>query len=354
MLSYVPALTGLRGLAVLCVLVFHIQVHWLPGGFLGVDIFFVLSGFLITSLLSAEYRHHQIIDWRKFYWRRAQRLLPALGLMLGVFMLALTLRDGVAGLYQSAKEVAVVLAYASNWTRAFDWHAPYYLGHSWSLSIEEQFYLLWPWCVLGLMRLSTSKLLPLLLCAAFSSALWRGFLAYQGAPVDRLYNGLDTRLDGLLLGALLGIAYSRGLLDRLYAKLPQRLWLYVGSGALGVLAYGLFASRLWLDMRLYFGLLHLYQWAVAALLLAVLAPHEHGLKRFFAKPVWLWLGTRSYAAYLWHFPLYRLLQEAGFNALSVLLVGLPLSLLIAHLSWCWLEAPLLNKAKAARLQPVAV
>ena len=151
-MRYWPALDGLRGLAVLAVMLFHAQVPQVRGGFLGVDIFFVLSGFLITSQLLREVHIAGRIRWGRFFIRRLIRLQPALLVLLLVYILG-----WAAGWVPSpgitvARDVGTVLLAMAHWARAFDWHPPDYLGHAWSLGIEEQFYLLWPFVALLVLR----------------------------------------------------------------------------------------------------------------------------------------------------------------------------------------------------------
>jgi peptidoglycan/LPS O-acetylase OafA/YrhL len=143
-LSYTPALDGIRGVSILAVMIYHAGASFLPGGFIGVDVFFVLSGFLITALLLKEYDRGRQIQLKKLYIRRVLRLAPALAVLLFVFTVSswLLLEPKQAGSH--LWDAFITLCYASNWTQALDIHPPDLLGHTWSLSIEEQFYILWP------------------------------------------------------------------------------------------------------------------------------------------------------------------------------------------------------------------
>lgn len=342
-LPYMPALTGLRGFSVLCVLIFHANVHWLPGGFLGVDIFFVLSGFLITALLTLEFDHTRKIALKKFYMRRARRLLPALIVVLLTFTTAMGIIHGTQGIADAIQESIVVLLYASNWTRALDWHAPQYLGHTWSLSIEEQYYLLWPVFLLWMLRDRRLNPLKVALSIALTSALWRAWLASNGASIDRMYNGTDTRLDGLMLGACLGIAYARGMLSTWSNLLSSGLWQVCSLVALSLIALCLIGVRLWLDMRLYYGLLHLFQWFAVALITTLLVTPQGVCNKFFHNQTMCWLGSISYGLYIWHFPIYRLIQDIGGSPINILVYGGGISLIAAQLSWKFIEQPILQK-----------
>jgi peptidoglycan/LPS O-acetylase OafA/YrhL len=214
-LPYQPALDGLRAVAVLAVMLYHGQVAWVRGGWLGVDLFFVLSGYLITSLLLAEWATSGGIDLKGFWSRRARRLLPALFTTLaavaayGAFLappdtLARLRWDGLA-----------TLGYVANW-RLLASHQSYFeqfadpspLRHMWSLGIEEQYYLLWPLLLLGALRLARGRPRPLLwgtLVAALASALAMAALYRPGGDPSRVYYGTDTRAHTLLVGCLLAL-----------------------------------------------------------------------------------------------------------------------------------------------------
>jgi len=214
--GHVAALDGMRGIAVLLVMLTHARygAPYLQGGSIGVDIFFVLSGFLITYLLVREHdRHgHRISLW-KFYARRALRLGPALVLLLIVLALGGCLFFDPETARSNLIDVAITVVYAVNWARAFD-IPPKLLRHAWSLSIEEQFYLLWPLILIVMLRAISSRqrIATVILLGAVVSYLWRVALALQGASVQRLFNGLDTRADSLLVGCALGLVLGSNLI----------------------------------------------------------------------------------------------------------------------------------------------
>ncbi|SNQ50235.1 Putative acyltransferase (fragment) [Frankia canadensis] len=198
-----PALDGLRALAVLCVLVFHMDA--LPGGYLGVDVFFVLSGFLITGQLLAERDRAGEVSLIRFYVRRAYRLLPAFWLLALVGLVAVvTGIDGRAGaLGEFLGSLAASAMYVNNYVQVVRQSTGAgWLGHTWSLSAEEQFYLLWPLVLVALCRRPRlARRLPVVLLAGVAAvALWRNVLAAFGASATRMYFGLDTRADALLVG----------------------------------------------------------------------------------------------------------------------------------------------------------
>lgn len=337
-----PGLTGLRGFSILCVLIFHANVHWLPGGFLGVDIFFVLSGFLISAMLTREFDLTGKIALKRFYLRRARRLLPALVAMLLTFNFMMAVIHGGDGLADAVQESAIALFYVSNWTRALDWHAPHYLGHAWSLSIEEQYYLLWPICLLWMLRERRVNPLLVALGIALTSAMWRAWLASEGVSVNRMYNGTDTRLDGLMLGACVGIAYARGWLSILYEKFSPDVLQFFGLLSLILVVVCLFGVRLWLDMRLYFGVLHLFQWIAVVLLAALIVGSRGVIYEIFHHKAMCWLGSISYGVYLWHWPIYRLLKDVGGSDVSIFICGVSITLVFANLSWRYIERPFLR------------
>src|SRR5215813_9976050 len=210
-LGYLPGLDGVRALAVLAD---HADIGWLPGGFLGVEIFFVVSGYLITSLLLSEYRVNHSISLKRFWQRRARRLLPALFvLILAVLAYAVIfLPEEVAGLRADAVSA---FTYATNWYLIFAQKSyfetvgrPSVLRHLWSLAVEEQFYLLWPPIFAGvLVRLKSWHAILVLLAGAAASALWMGTLFQPDVDPSRVYYGTDTRAAGILLGAALAFVW---------------------------------------------------------------------------------------------------------------------------------------------------
>ena len=353
-----PALDGLRGLALVWIVVYHFTSgpRPLPGGWVGLDVFFVLSGFLITAMLLDERRTTGRLSLRRFYARRALRLLPALLVMLAVWTaLLLVLGDttwfaatpGTEGpgaaveVGPALRQVAIVLLYGVNWVYALgSGHAP--LAHLWSLAVEEQFYVVWPWVFLLVVRLSPQRRSwPVLALAAVSAAL--PFLLYDGgAGTDRIYFGTDTRAVGMLLGAAAAFAWHRRRSTGTSARAAApRAWLGVGA----VLAFLLTVGNVPLKS--------LAGPALMALAAAQVVPYlvdRPGslLGRGFASPVLVWLGQRSYAIYLWHYLFATWLNLApGWVSIPV---GVAASLAVAELSWRLVEAPALRASKRFRPQ----
>ena len=298
-LRYQPALDGLRAVAVAGVLLYHADVAWLPGGFLGVDVFFGLSGFLITTLLLEERASTGRIDLRSFWARRARRLLPAL-------LLVLVAVAGYAAWVAAPEELRRIrgdglaaLLYVANWRmiaggesyfEAFA--APSPLRHLWSLGIEEQWYLAWPIVLAGLLRWRRGPTLaPVLLAAAAASAVLMAVL-FEAADPSRAYYGTDTRAQTLLVGSALAFVPLAG----------RRL--VPPAGVVGLAVVGvLFAVTGDTDAWLYRGGFLLSATATAAVVAAAVAP-SGPVRRLLAVPPLPAVGRISYGLYMWHWPVY--------------------------------------------------
>ena len=229
-LGHRPGLDGLRGLAILLVIFVHAGLLPTTFGFIGVDLFFVLSGFLITCLLIEEWDQTGRISLKNFYIRRGLRLLPALLAVLSVFVTVSAFTRNPREFHLDVKEALAALFYYTNWANIFDLIRSDYIGHMWSLSIEEQFYILWPAILLSLLRFASRKsLLQFILLGATISWLTR-VLLFLGTTAgrERFFFGLDTRADSLLLGCAVGVALTIGVF-RDPAKVP-RFALYAGGG----------------------------------------------------------------------------------------------------------------------------
>jgi peptidoglycan/LPS O-acetylase OafA/YrhL len=344
-LGYQPALDGLRGVAILGVMIYHANVPYRPylsGGFIGVDIFFVLSGFLITSLLIEEFDSTGRIQLKNFYARRALRLLPALIVLLIVFCIASLALLPSDRARSNLIDAAIALFYVSNWARAFAIHPPDYIGHTWSLAIEEQFYILWPLLLLTLLRITRNrKFIAHVACGiAITAQIWRIFLSVNGASIERIYNGLDTRADALMIGCTLGIALASGLIQ------PQKINALKWLTPLTLIALGAFA---WLSHWNDFAMAY-YGFIVVAVLAAILV-----LDLMTASSVWLknllsqrwlvWIGSISYGVYLWHYVVDRVMSEMGFRGATVLTFGTLITFAIASASYYAIEKPILRLKK---------
>jgi peptidoglycan/LPS O-acetylase OafA/YrhL len=342
--KHVPALDGLRGLAVLAVVLFH-QQGVLRGGYLGVDLFFVLSGFLITSLLVAERERTGAIDLKHFWIRRARRLLPALLALfpaLALYARTLAQKTELPGLRADA---LATLAYVANWRAIFArrsyWEmftAPSPLEHTWSLAIEEQFYVVWPLLIAGGFALSRGRTRPLLhatIGLAVASALAMAIL-YDGTDTTRVYLGTDTRGASILFGAALALS---GFTATRVAE--HRAFDLLGVVALAGLGWAFVALEGEADF-LYRGGFWLAELAALVLITCAVARPLGLVARWLAFAPLRALGTISYGVYLWHWPVDVVLSEERVRvpglALFALRVGVTLA--IAVVSYRFLERPI--------------
>jgi peptidoglycan/LPS O-acetylase OafA/YrhL len=350
---YVPGLDGLRALAVLAVVAYHVNLGWAQGGLLGVGIFFTLSGYLITDLLLAQQATTGRLHMVSFWQRRARRLLPALFVMLAVVA-------GWVALFQSAQlsalrgAMAGAVGYVSNWwliahnsSYFARFGPPSPLGHLWSLAVEEQFYLLWPWLVLLGLRLvrgrpeksAAYRLASATMLLAAASALLMALLYHPGYDPTRVYDGTDTRAFALLAGAALAFARP----SRARPAEPGRRGriLLDGAGAAGLVVI---AVLVWRTSQyspfLYRGGIVLLSLATAAVVAAVASPASL-LGRMLGWGPLRWLGVRSYGIYLWHFPIIVLTTPAnGAESLARGCLQVAASVVLAALSWRFIEEPI--------------
>ncbi len=354
------ALDGLRGAAVLGVVAFHLD-GWLTGGYLGVDLFFVLSGYLITGLLVAEQSRNGRIALGDFWARRARRLLPAMlalfpaiGLYARYFVSTLGGAGGASGLVAIASDRARIrgdafatLGYYTNWRAIFArtsyWDlfaAPSPLEHTWSLAIEEQFYVVWPLVFLAIVRVVKSQYRWLVcLVGALASSLAMARL-YDAEQTARVYFGTDTRIGAILLGAALAFLKSQVAKEGASSFLKLRRTL-LPIVALGVTAL-LWAKLPGQDRRLYRGGFLLAELSAVALIDAATLPGTTAITALFSLPPLRWFGRLSYGIYLWHWPIFCVLTAArthlSFYPLSALRVAV--TLLFATASFHLLEEPI--------------
>jgi peptidoglycan/LPS O-acetylase OafA/YrhL len=362
-IPHVRSLDGLRGVAVLAVVLYHFTPGIALGGFLGVDVFFVLSGFLITSLLVAERNQSRRIRLRQFWIRRARRLLPALFLVLiavGVYALvfaapieaARVRGDGIASLFYFANWRFIVSG--QSYIEQFLGAAPSPLRHTWSLAIEEQFYLVWPILVAGL-GLTTARfarqrgfaptrvlrwsLVMSCLAAALASAILMAAVFQPGHDPSRVYYGTDTRAQVLLLGGALG-ALTAGVVA-VGRSASRRLLLaagYIAAVVLVILFFAAHDTSSWL----YKGGYALVGMLVVVVIAAAAQPGRNQLGRILSTRPIVGLGLISYGVYLWHWPIAVWVTESatGLGAVALFTVRAALTVGVALVSCFVFEMPI--------------
>ena len=345
---YVRGLDGLRAIAVLAVVAFHLGLSWAPGGLLGVGIFFTLSGYLITDLLVGRWERDGQFRLGQFWVGRARRLLPALLLLLvGVTLwVSVWHRSQLGDLWGN---IGAAAGYFSNWWLIFH-HVSYFarfgppspLGHLWSLAIEEQFYLVWPWLLFLGVRFVHSRraLAGIALVSAGLSALEMALLWHPGVNPTRVYDGTDTRAFALLIGAALAFVWPSRLRREQLIRWNPRLLDGLGlAGLIGVVV--MIGTVGEYSAFLYRGGLVLLSVATAAIVAAVV--HPGGLLgRVLGMRPLRWLGVRSYGIYLWHYPIIVLTTPTLARGVSVFRSSLQVAaaLVVAGLSWRYIENPI--------------
>jgi peptidoglycan/LPS O-acetylase OafA/YrhL len=314
-MGYQPALDGLRALSVIAVILYHAGIDWIPGGFIGVEVFFVVSGFLITSLMIDEQHVSGTVSLKQFWIRRARRLLPALFTMLIASLVAVTFfaKDSAPDFRQ---DVLPALGYFSNWWQIYFVDTPYFaanslpmLRHLWSLAVEEQWYVLWPIAfvfVLGNKRIPRwiSALVIGLLAAAVMVGTALAFTADDETRINFLYLSTITRSSGLLLGAALAcIWYPWKKTVVRFAKVRSVFADVLALGALATLGY-ISAFIHVADEQLYLGGLAAATVASAVIIAVVVRSGKSLVKRALSFSLLVEIGRRSYGLYLWHWPIF--------------------------------------------------
>ena len=380
-LPYLPGLDGMRAIAVMAVMVYHANHAWLPGGFLGVEMFFVISGYLITLLLVGEHERRGRVDLGQFWRRRFRRLLPPLFVMLAlmaVFMalfkrtpMGRTRGDFAGGIFYISNwyQIAVGQGYTAN--EAF---VPF--RHLWSLAVEEQFYLIWPLVMVALLMRRSSRQLPrlalwfagasvtvaLIMALVFHSGdvaatctadQRQGYWSLFGRCIninEALYLGTFSRAGGLLLGAAFAMVWRPQALMR--GRMRHRSGLLDAAGVVGLVVLGWLMTSLWLseggqhfgirfDSALFRGGFLLTGIATIATIAAV--THERSsLGRLLGVPALNWVGTRSYGLYLFSWPIYQVLRNEAGQPLSIrqFVVAIVFLVPITEASYRFVEVPI--------------
>ena len=372
-LPYLPGLDGIRALAVVAVMVYHANSSWLPGGYLGVEVFFVISGYLITLLLIAEHERTGSTDFRTFWLRRARRLLPALFVMLLLLSTWVSLFETEA-LGKLRGDIVGGVFYVSNWYQiwigagysAGNDFAP--LRHLWSLAVEEQFYLVWPLVMVLLLRKGSRRVTDAarwLFAGALAITVVVAFLIHTGAQQtpeltpgaywsiggraiskpDLLYLSTISRAGGLLLGSGFAMiwrpmALTRGPVRRRGSTLD--LAALGGLVVLGVLCWTVgFEPARGVDGFLFRGGLLLTGIATLAVIAAVTHPGARAGKAL-SGPVLRWVGTRSYGLYLYHWPIYQIIRHIAANRLALheFVLAMIATGIVTELSYRYVEMPI--------------
>jgi peptidoglycan/LPS O-acetylase OafA/YrhL len=348
-MGYQPSLDGIRAIAVVAVLLYHADVRWLPGGFLGVDVFFVVSGYLITSLLVEERRGSMTTDLKRFWLRRAKRLLPALFAMLAVTCAyaAVAVPDA---LYRLRTDVLAAATYSTNWwliaSKQSYFEAlgrPPLLRHLWSLAVEEQWYLLWPLVfvlAMALVRGRTERLVVPIVLVALTSTVWMAIVFDPAGDASRAYFGTDTRASGLLIGAAAAMVWTPWRWPwadrRRLAGLDAIGWLALLALVAVMLRWGQTTSLLYRGGFL----------LVSVLSIVVVAVSVHPGATTFRAALSLaplrWLGSRSYGLYLWHWPVFMVTRQQDYPDMggrTRFALRLGLTFALTELSFRFVERP---------------
>jgi len=363
---YLPGLDGLRAISVVAVLLYHAELPWIPGGFVGVEVFFVISGYLITHLLLAEHARTGSIGLRRFWTRRARRLLPALYLVLALVALAAAVfyRGDAADL---RAQLLAALTYSTNWFQIVVRKSyfstvgrPSPLLHLWSLAIEEQFYLVWPLVLLGLLKVFTGSpsgrfgpkranrgwIAVVIGCAAVGSAVLMASLFRPAMDPSRVYYGTDTRAQGLLFGAVLALVWqpvSRGRRggDR-WSSLENTIGL-VGLAGLLVVFFRLRDS----DRFVFHGGLTLVSLLSVMVIVAAVDPSTWLAGAGLGNKALAAIGKRAYGLYLWSWPIYVFTRpgiDLPWGTYKTLGLRLALTAVATEVSYRFVETPIRNGA----------
>lgn len=347
-LPYNPALDAFRGISVVAVVLYHTGL--IRGGWIGVECFFVLSGYLITSLLISEYDGNGRIDLLAFWRRRARRLLPALFLLLGVIAVYSRVVADATELSTIRRDVLGALTYTSNWLainggggywQHFAFPSP--LRHMWSLAVEEQFYLFYPLLAIVLLRSKRARTIavPALAVAALAWQLWMT----NHASLDRFYLGTDTRAFGILVGATVAVV-------------PAAAWRRLARWASPIALLGVFAAALTLSgttLATFHGPFQLATLAAGVTLLGVRPGVGEPIVRVLSQPWLVTVGKWSYGIYLVHWPMVAVAaRHPELSDLVVTVIVLPASIIVAALSYRFIEAPIRHRGLKALGRPIIV
>ncbi|MBP2375915.1 acyltransferase family protein [Paeniglutamicibacter psychrophenolicus] len=339
--GYQPQLDGLRAIAVMSVMVFHARPELLPGGFIGVDIFFVLSGFLITRIIMKELKVNKKFSFKRFYMRRALRLFPALFLACVVLLVVYSLIPGLPQHDETLFGIFAAVTYSSSWFTAFSIADLGAMLPTWSLSVEEHFYFVWPLVLVLLFRFSkffkASVVLLILIATTYPLV---AFVVFDWS-VERLHYAPDTRSAQLLIGCGAAILVSKA-----GSRVPS---LVAWFAILFLVGYELIKNLLNFDFYNYGG--NIMIGVMTAIFILHLDQQEYGLfSRLLSTRPMVWIGQRSYGIYLWNLPLIAVMTFMG-SSLPGVAAKLAVCFIIPAISFTYVEKPLLRLKRRFDKQP---
>lgn len=342
-MRYEPAYDGMRAFAITSVVIYHVSRDYLPGGWAGVDVFFVLSGYLITKILTDELFNTGHVNIKAFYMRRVYRLVPAL-LFLYAFIL-LTTFIFPQELYNNLVSMIISILYLMNWNRAFDLFPQGVLGHTWSLSIEGQFYMLWPFLLIYFTSISRRLRYSIIIFILSLIIVWRFYLSNQGVDDERIYNGFDTHSDGLLLGCFVA----------LINKSPRIIELASSTIIIPLTGLAYILIRVphhsSLSINIGFALVSFFAaWIIIAL------EKDNFVRKVLSIKSLVYTGKISYGWYLWHYPIWCLVTLNISNyferSLYMNITILFFSYLMAVISYHFIEKPFLCFKKKYQINKI--
>lgn len=348
---YITGLDGIRAIAVIMVLAYHLKLALFKSSFLGVTVFFVLSGYLITGILISEVEEEGTIDLKNFWLRRIRRLVPAVMSMAVVIIFVSAVVNRIIFTKGCKDFLASVLGF-NNWWQIFNKVSyfeaagvPSPFTHCWSLAIETQFYLIYPLILLGIYKLVKSRgegrakrgllFAGVTLLLALISVILMIVLFDPQQDASRVYYGTDTRAFSLLFGALLAILWEYRMVPR---RLSASVNMVLGSVSFAVLLVMTIAingsSNFWYRGGQFFGTI------LTVLMVYAVSGRKTWLSRFLSNPVLKWIGDRSYSIYLWHYPIILLISKGIKASWWITLIEIVLSVVLAELSYRFIETPI--------------
>lgn len=348
---YITGLDGIRAIAVIMVLAYHLKLALFKSGFLGVTVFFVLSGYLITGILISEVEEEGTIDLKNFWLRRIRRLVPAVMSMAVVIIFVSAVVNRII-FTKGCKDFLVSVLGFNNWWQIFNKVSyfeaagvPSPFTHCWSLAIETQFYLIYPLILLGIYKLVKSRgegranrgllFAGVTLLLALISVILMIVLFDPQQDASRVYYGTDTRAFSLLFGALLAILWEYRMVPR---RLSASVNMVLGSVSFAVLLVMTIAingsSNFWYRGGQFVGTI------LTVLVIYTVLGRKTWLSRFLSNPVLKWIGDRSYSIYLWHYPIILLISKGIKASWWITLIEIVLSVVLAELSYRFIETPI--------------